>query len=53
MLRQLKQAPGDLRLEVSFTSARETSVALLADAREDPARLLSSADAKRNPRTFL
>lgn len=53
MLRQLKQAPGDLRVEVSFANARETSVALLADAREDPARLLSSADAKRNPRTFL
>ncbi len=53
MLRQLKDAPEDLRVEVSFANARETSVALLADARERPDRLLSSADAKRSPRTFL
>jgi len=53
MLRQLKQAPEDLRVEVSFANARETSVALLADARKQPERLLSSTDVKRSPRAFL
>jgi len=51
ILRQLKQAPGDLRIEVSFANTRETSPALLSDARTEPERLLSSADPKRAPRT--
>jgi hypothetical protein len=52
MLRQLKQAPGGLLVEVSFVNARETSAALLADAADAPERLLSSADPKRHPRAF-
>jgi hypothetical protein len=52
ILRQLRNAPGDLRIDVSFAGARETSSLLLSEAREDPARLLSSADPKREPRAF-
>jgi hypothetical protein len=50
MLRQLGTAPEDLRVDVSFVGARETSSLLLSEAREDPERLLSSADPKRMPR---
>jgi hypothetical protein len=52
LTRQLKQAPGDLRLDASFVGARETSSLLLSEAREYPDRLLSAADPKRNPRAF-
>jgi hypothetical protein len=48
MLRQLRTAPGDLRIDVSFAGARETS---LSEA-QDPERLMSSADPKREPRAF-
>jgi hypothetical protein len=52
MLRQLRNAPGDLRIDVSFGGARETSSLLLSEAREDAERLLSSTDPKREPRAF-
>lgn len=52
LLRQLRDAPGDLRLDVSFASARETSSLLLSEARENAERLLSSADPRRDPRAF-
>jgi hypothetical protein len=52
MLRQLRTSPGDLRLDVSFAAARETTSVLLSEAREEPERLLSSADPKREPRAF-
>jgi hypothetical protein len=52
LTRQLKQAPGDLRIDARFTSARETSSVLLAEAREYPQRLLSASDPKREPRGF-
>ena len=52
ILRQLKQAPGDLRIDVSFASACETSSLLLHEAREYPQRLLSGTDPKREPRSF-
>jgi hypothetical protein len=52
MLRQLREAPDDLRIDVSFVSARETISALLKDAREYPGNLLSAADPKREPRSF-
>ena len=52
MLRQLKDAPPDLRIEVAFTGARETTSLLLAQAREYPEKLLSSTDRKREPRIF-
>jgi hypothetical protein len=52
MLRQLRDAPADLRIDVSFASARETSSLLLSEARAAPERLLSSTDLKREPRAF-
>jgi hypothetical protein len=52
LLRQLEDASHDLRIEVSFTGARETSAVLLEQAREYPHHLLSAADSKRSPRAF-
>jgi hypothetical protein len=53
LLRQLKDAPGDLRVEVAFSGSRETTSLLLADAREEPRRLLSPTDPRREPRAFV
>ena len=53
MLRQLKQAPQDLRVDVQFVAARETASLLLGEASEYPQRLLSASDAKREPRAFI
>lgn len=53
LLRQLKDAPSDLRLEVAFANTRETTSLLLRDAREEPKRLLSPSDPKRPPRAFV
>jgi hypothetical protein len=52
MLRQLKGAPDDLRVEVRFGRTKETTAMLLADAREEPKALLSPTDPKREPRGF-
>lgn len=52
ILRQLSDAPGDLRVDVAFQGARETTSVLLADARDDARALLSPTDAKRVPRSF-
>jgi hypothetical protein len=52
MLRQLKRAPSDLRVEVSFARTSETTARLLPALREDPKSLLSAADPKRVPRAF-
>jgi len=52
MLRQLKDAPSDLRVEVSFVHTSETTACLLTDARENPRALLSTSDPKREPRAF-
>ncbi len=52
MLRQLKDAPPDLRVEVSFARTSETTACLLPAAREDPQLLLSGTDPKREPRAF-
>lgn len=51
-LRQLKKAPGDLRVDVSFVGTRGTTSLLLNEAREYPQRLLSATDPKREPRAF-
>lgn len=53
ILRQLKKAPADLRVEVQFLRTKETTAALLSEAREDPAILLSPTDRKREPRAFV
>jgi hypothetical protein len=52
LLRQLADGPADLRVEVSFPNARQTTSVLLSDAREDPDKLLYTADPKREPRLF-
>jgi hypothetical protein len=52
LLRQLREAPADLRVEVRFARARETTAALLSEARTDPKALLSPTDPKREPRQF-
>jgi hypothetical protein len=52
MLRQLRKAPDDLRIEVRFARTKESTALLLRDAREEPKVLLSPSDAKREPRSF-
>jgi hypothetical protein len=52
MLRQLRKAPDDLRIEVRFARARESTALLLRDVGEDPKALLSPSDPKREPKTF-
>lgn len=52
ILRQLKKAPEDLRIEVQFARTKESTALLLKDAREDPDALLSPSDPKREPRSF-
>jgi hypothetical protein len=53
ILRQVKDASDDLRIDVRFTSTRRTSSELLGDCRDAPERLLLSDDPSREPRTFL
>lgn len=53
LLRQLRDASDELRIEAGFPNARSTTVAKLADLREDPAALYYTADPKREPRAFV
>jgi hypothetical protein len=53
ILKQLKKAPDDLRVEVQFARTKESTAMLLRDARESPAGLLSPSDPKREPRGFV
>jgi hypothetical protein len=53
LVRQLADAPDDVRVEVAYPSARETASALLSQACEDPDRLVYPADPKREPRSFI
>jgi len=53
LLRQLREAPEELRIEAAFPNTRSTSVAKLGDARDDPAALYHPVDAKREPRAFV
>ncbi|MGN6202050.1 MAG: stress response protein [Solirubrobacterales bacterium] len=52
ILRQLRKAPDDLRIEVRFARTRESTALLLGDARVNPKKLLSPSDPKREPRSF-
>ena len=52
LLRQLDGAPDELHIDVTYPSARDTIHATLAQAREDPKRLLYGPDPKREPRSF-
>jgi hypothetical protein len=52
LLRQLKEAPDGLLVEVSFTNTKATTAGLLSAARDDVQSLLLANDAKRPPRAF-
>lgn len=52
LLRQLADAPDDLRIEAAYPNARETTGALLGRVREDVDCLRYPADPKREPRSF-
>jgi len=52
LLRQLTEAPNDLRIEAAFPNARQTTSMLLADARADPDKLLYPPEPRREPRSF-
>jgi hypothetical protein len=52
LLRQLSDAPDDLRVEAAYPNARETTGALLGQIREDTDCLRYPADPKREPRSF-
>lgn len=53
LLRQLGDASDELRIEAIYPNARESTGALLGQAREDVDCLLYPADPKREPRTFV
>jgi hypothetical protein len=53
LLRQLREAPEELRIEAAFPNTRSTTVAKLGDARDDPAPLYHPSDPKREPRAFV
>src|SRR3954452_13108796 len=52
LLRQLAGAPDDLRVDVTFPNARQTTSELLGAIRDDPERLLYPQDPTRPPRSF-
>jgi hypothetical protein len=52
LLRQLRDAPDDLRITVKFARTRATASALLDAARADLSTLLLPEDAKREPTMF-
>ncbi len=53
LIRQLDEAPADLRVEVGFKSTSETTSMLLGEARVDPEKLLSPTDPRREPKAFV
>jgi hypothetical protein len=52
LLRQVKNTPGDLRVDVAYERAQRTQGTTLAKAREDPELLRFSEDRLRPPRQF-
>lgn len=52
LLRQLRDAPATLRIDVGYKSARQTMVGLLGDVADTPERLLYDQDPRREPRSF-
>ncbi len=53
LMRQVKDAPDDLRIEAAFPNARVTTAACLGDVRSDPKALYYPPDPKRAPRAFV
>jgi hypothetical protein len=52
LLRQLREAPDELVVEAAFPKVRSTTVARLADVRDDPAALYYASESKHAPRAF-
>jgi hypothetical protein len=52
LLRQLREAPPALRIDVSYSMVRETTTGALKDALAKPESLLLAADRTREPRSF-
>lgn len=52
LLRQLAEAPPDLRVDVVYPNARQTATALLGAARATPELLAYEQDPKREARSF-
>ena len=53
LLRQLKEAPDELRIDVRFRHVHSTRSELLRDCREAPEQLLIADEPKREPRAFV
>lgn len=53
LLRQLKEAPDELRIDVRYPRRREGQSALLGESRDAPERLLLPSDPKCEPNSFL
>lgn len=53
LMRQLKEAPDDLRLEAAFPNARSTTAATHSEMRDNPRALQYEQDPKRPPRAFV
>lgn len=53
LLRQLKEAPDELRIDARYPRRREGQSALLGEIRETPERLLLPSDQKCEPSSFL
>jgi hypothetical protein len=52
LLRQLTDVPDNLRIEVRYPNAKESTSATVKEAGAKPDRLLYPADPKRDPRSF-
>jgi hypothetical protein len=52
LIKQLADAPDDVRVEAAFPNARVTTAAALGSVREDPAVLFYPPDPRREPRAF-
>jgi hypothetical protein len=53
LIKQLADAPDDLRVEAAFPNARVTTAASLGSVREDPTVLFYQPDPRREPRAFV
>ena len=53
LMKQLADAPDDIRIEAAFPNARDTTAATLGSVREDPTVLYYPPDPKRGPRGFV
>lgn len=53
LIKQLADAPDDLRVEAAFPNARVTTAASLGSVRENPTVLFYPPDPRREPRAFV